>query len=286
MKKILSLLAAMSPVLCAHASDLTFEVEVHYNLVTVTPSVDDELYYCAAVDEEAISIFTEITGQEPATPEELFGIASMFYTDFLFTGVSTLTCHGGNLTLLICGAEQNQYGMILPTTEITALPITINTDNDIPEVEPLTFTIESDNDGFYVIPSDDEQEYAIGVFPLYMIEGLAEINRTAESYMAMLANFGHLFGYTSQGTSYHVLEEYAEEGDVIADGLYIIAVVGVRADVNRHVLTSPVYSYDWLIDHNTTGVNDIQIAVRSAKMLKDGKFILDGRVLLDGTLVR
>lgn len=286
MKKIFSLLAAMSTALCATATDLTFDVEVCDNIVTVTPSVSDELYYCAAVDEETIDYFTAMSGRDVNNPQDLFIIATGFYPDNLFTGVSSQTLHSGNHVLVMCGAEQDEVGTISATGEIVTMPLIIGSGDDEPELEPLTFTIECDNDGFTVTPSDDIQEYATAVFPQFMVEQLASIDRTIDSYMEMMADYGLLFGLTNTGTSYHTLEEYAEEGDEIVDGLYFIAVMGVRPDGSRHVITTSVYQYEWLIDHTTTDLHDIVVSARKTKMFKDGKFIVGGRVLLDGTLVR
>lgn len=151
----------------------------------------------------------------------------------------------------------------------------------------LTFDVEvNDNDGFTVTPSDNVQEYATGVFPQFLVEIFATKNMTVGDYMAMLAEYGLFFGHTNTGVSYHTLEEYAEEGDEITDGLYIIAIMGVKADGSRHIVTTPVYQFDWLIDHTKTGIRDVEVAASSAKMFKDGKFIFNSRFLLNGTLIQ
>lgn len=286
MKKIFSLLAAMSTVLCANATDLTFEVEVHDNVVTVTPSEDDVPYFCAPLDQEVIDLMEEHSMFDLSKPENLFIVAAGVYPRNYFTGVSTLTCHNGNHTLVMCEYETEENGFTFPKGEIYTMPITINIDIDEPVFDPLTFTVECDNDGFTITPSDDVQEYVATVFTLDDVKELEAVEGSVDIRMQMWTIIGLIKDHIYQGTSSHTLEDAVIEEVQGTDGPFVIVVMGVKRDVDRYVITTPVYQYDWVIDHNTTDLHAINASARIAKMLKDGKFILNGSVLIDGRRVK
>ena len=291
MKKIFTLLVTMCTALCAFAEDLTFSVAIEGNIVTVTPSADDQLYFCAALDEATINLFKEVAQEQDidyTSPLNLFLVASGLNTENLFTGETKLTCVDGNNTLVMCAAEKTEEGAISPLGEITVMPITINGGNENPDLDPLTFTFECDNDGFTVTPSDDVQEYVASVIPQTELDAmLGMMNMTVDEAMKMMGNYGQLYPFVNKGTSHHTLEEYAEEGDQTGDGLYIVLVAGVQeVEGTYHAITTPVYQYEWLIDHSTTGISDVEAATVVSKLFKDGKFIINGRVNLDGTLAR
>lgn len=169
MKKILSLMVVMCTALCAYASDLTFNVAVEGNTVTVTPSVEDQLYFCSAVDEATIEYFVEYMAElgmqlDPTSPDVLLTIATGLNKDNYFTGVTTLTVAEGNNVLVMCEAQEDGEG-----------------------------------------------------------------------------------GY--------------------------------------HDLTTPVYQFEWIVDHNTTGISNVEAAIMVSKIFMDGKFILGGHVGLDGKLI-
>lgn len=275
----------MSTVLCANATDLTFEVEVHDNVVTVTPSVDDVPYFCAPLDQEVIDLMEEHSMFDLSKPENLFIVAAGVYPRNYFTGVSTLTCHNGNHTLVMCEYETEENGFTFPKGEIYTMPITINIDIDEPAFDPLTFTVECDNDGFTITPSDDVQEYVATVFTLDDVEELEAAEGSVDIRMQMWTIIGMIKDHIYQGTSSHTLEDAVIEEVQGTDGPFVIVVMGVKPDVDRYVITTPVYQFDWVIDRTTTDIHDIKAATRIVKMLKDGKFILGGGVLLDGTRV-
>lgn len=290
MKKVLALLMAMCTAMCAFADDLTFNVAVEGNVVTVMPSVDDQLYFCAAIDEATIEFFAEATqGQDLdlTSPWNLFIIASGLYKENLFTGISNLVCLEGNNTLVMCAAEQTEERPISPIGEITIMPITIEGGNDNPDPEPLTFTFEGNNEGITITPSDNEQEYIVYVAPQELIEAtLGMYNLTIESYVSMMASHGYFFGHVFTGVTYHPLEEFASEEEDLIDGTYTAILAGVKDQGTYHDLTSPIYQFEWVVDRNTTGIRNIEAATLASKLFKEGKFIINGRVNLDGSLVR
>lgn len=290
MKKLLTLFVTLFTALSAYATDLTFNVAFEGNTVTVTPSADDQLYLCVPLDVEEVALISETVGIELNinTPQALFSIAALLHQDNLFTGATALSCPVGSYYLVMAGAEKNEEGKILATTPVTVEAFTIagsTPDDDDPVLEPLTFTFECTTDGFTIIPSDTIQEYFAVPYPVQIIEQLQSVNMTLEDYMQYLAAYGQCFGMTNTGVSYHTLDEYLEEGEDYGDGLYTVAVMGVKADGNHHIITTPVYLFDWLIDH-TTGIRNIEAAAVGSKIFKDGKFIIQGRVSLDGTLVK
>lgn len=276
----------MSTMLCANAADLTFEVEVHDNIVTVTPSADDVPYFCAPLDQEDIDFYTEHNFFDLTNPLELFIVAAATYNENFFTGVSTLACHNGNHTLVMCEYEKDETGFTTPKGEVYTMPLTINIDIDEPVFDPLTFTVECDNDVFTVTPSDDVQEYSVAVFTQQHVEELESFGGSVETSMKARTILGLIKGHIYQGTSCHALEDEVSKLDMGSEEHFVIIVMGVKTDVDRYVITTPVYQYDWFVDRNTTDIHDIKAATRIAKMLKDGKFILNGGVLLDGTRVR
>lgn len=282
MKKIYSLLAAMCIALCANATDLTFEVEVHDNIVTVTPSVDDEPYFCAPLDQEDLDFYAGLSFFDLTDPYDLFLLASGAYNKNFFKGVSTLACHNGNHILVMCGCEKDETGLIVPKGEVYTMPITINIDIDEPVFDPLTFTVECDNDRFTVTPSDDVQEYSVAVFTQHDVEELDSIGSSVESRMKARTILGLIKDKIYKGTSFHTLDGEVEKINMGNDDHFVIVIMGVKTDVDRYVITTPVYQFGWVVDRNTTGIHDIKAPTRIAKMLKDGKIILNGSVLLDG----
>lgn len=291
MKKILTLLVSMFTALCAYAEDLTFSVAVEGNNVTVTPSIDDQLYLCAPLDVEVVAFFAESVGLEINidTPERLFMIAAGMYVNNLFTGPTTLTCGNGNYYLVMVGAEKDEEGNILTTTPIVveALTISDGTSDDEPELEPLTFNFECDTYSFTITPSDTIQEYVVVPFPPESLDQLPDSFNLdkVETFMQYMAACGGCFGKTDTGVGHHTLLEYMDEGETMGPGIYTVAVMGVKANGDHHIITTPIYQFEWYIDH-TTGIRDIKAAAVASKILKDGKFIINGRVGLDGTLVK
>lgn len=290
MKKILSLMVVMCTALCAYASDLTFNVAVEGNTVTVTPSVEDQLYFCSAVDEATIEYFVEYMAElgmqlDPTSPDVLLTIATSLNKDNYFTGVTTLTVAEGNNVLVMCEAQEDGEGGYIPVkNEITIMPLTITSGGDDINVD-LTFSFEYDNDGCTITPSDNDQEYVIYVAPKDLIdEELGMMNLTVETYMEMMARYGFFYGSVFQGVTYHTLEEFAE-GDEIVDGLYLAIIAGVKDQGGYHDLTTPVYQFEWIVDHNTTGISNVEAAIMVSKIFMDGKFILGGHVGLDGKLI-
>lgn len=289
MKKILALLVTLSTALCAYADDLTFSINVEGSTLSVTPSNDDQLYLCAPLDVEGVELFAQAVGREIGIENgrDLFIIGRTMCRDNVFTGPASLTLHDGDYYVLMCGVEIGEDDELIATTDFTVEGLTINTSgDDEPELEPLTFTVDIDNEGFTVTPSDDVQEYFAVVFTPGRLEQLEGMMLNVEGFMRMSAGYGACFGYTFTGTNHFTFEEYLDRDEELVDGRYVIAVMGLRPMVDYHVITTEIYQYEWILDNTTTGIRDIESAVAAAKMLKDGKFIFNGRVGLDGTLVR
>ena len=296
MKKIFTLLVTMCTVFCAYATDMTFDVAVEGTHVTVTPSVADELYFCASVDDATLEMVIElfpdsVDGEafDLTLPENLFTVATAFYQTNLFTGVQTLVCPEGHQYLVMSSAEQTEDGKILPTGAISVqeLTLTASSGDDEPELEPLTFTLVTDNNSFTVTPSDDEQEYVAVVAPKAVLdEMLGMLGLTIEGYAGMMAQYGQLTPYIYQGETTHTVEEYADEDDELTDGLYLALVFGVKRDGNLQIITTTIYQYEWLVEFTSTSISDVETAAVTGKLMKDGKIIINGRVRLDGTLLR
>lgn len=299
MKKIFTLLVMMCIALCSYAEDLTFSVEVEGNTVIVTPSDPEVEYLCAAIGEEEAALFAQASGVEinVNTPERLFLIARGMYKEYkenLFTGTAKLTCHEGTFYLVMCGVEMDEEGKLQATTAISAQEITIGGSNPGGEdLEPLTFTFECDNDGFTVTPSDDVQEYfACPINPKQVESFLdlpAPLDDAVGAYVKLAVSYGMAQGHIDKGISHHLLTEYLDEGEDFGDGRYLVALVGVKSEGDRQIVTSPIYVFDWIIDHSEAGIRDIDAVssiFKPSKVYKSGKIIINGRVNLDGTLVR
>lgn len=296
MKRFFTLLVAMCAALCTYADELTFSVAVEGNTVTVTPSDLEQLYLCAAIDEEEAATFAQMSGVEISidTPENLFLIASIMYNDKLFTGVSTQTCNDGKFYLVMCGAMLNEEGKIAATTPISVQALTIGDTpgGEEPEPEPLTFTFASDNEGFTVTPSDNEQEYLAYPFPPEQVEKFQNasmpLKEAVENYIRMFVAWGQAKGHTDKGEVHHIAQEYLDEGEVFVDGVYLVAVVGIKTENGRQSVTTPASLFEWVVDHSEAGIHGIEASnvFNLGKVYKDGKIIINGRVNLNGTLVR
>lgn len=285
----------MCTALCAYATDMTFGIAIDGIHVTVTPSVEDETYFCASVDDATIEFVLEnipdsidASKYDFTLPENLFFIATAFYTNNLFTGVQTLAFPEGHQTLVMCGVEQSEDGFITPTGAITVQEVTLTANaGEEPALEPLTFTFVPNNTSFTVTPSDNEQEYVAVVAPKEMQDQmLGMLGLTIEEYMGMMAQFGQLTPYIYQGETTHAIEEYADEDDELTDGAFVAFVFGVKRDGNIQVITSEIYQYVWDVTFTTTGISNVEAAAMVGKMLKDGKFVINGRVGLDGKVIR
>lgn len=285
----------MCTALCAYATDMTFGVAVDGTHVTVTPSVDDETYFCASVDDATFSLVIEnipdsikADSIDFTLPENLFLIAKSFYWNSIYTGVQTLTCRPGHQYLVMCAAEPDSAGIAQATGAITVQEVTLtaNTDDEL-EIEPLTFIFEPDNESFTVTPSDNEQEYVAVVAPKELQDQMmAMLGLNIDEYIAMMAQFGQLTPYIYQGVTTHNVKEYADKDEVFPDGLYEALVFGVKRDGNSLLVTSEIYQYDWNVTFTTTGISNVEAAAMVGKMLKDGKFVINGRVGLDGKVIR
>lgn len=295
MKKFFTLLVTMCIALCSYADELTFEIVIEDNDLTVIPSNDDQLYLLATISMLDVAEFYKAVGKDIDTesPEDMFLIASVMYKDNLFKGTKTLTCNGGIYTLVLFGAELDENGKIIATTPITTKPLFFRTKHDEdPNADPLSFTFELDDEGFTITPSDDEREYLVYAFTPEMLQKLPAMNLDVEGYMRLFVSYGGAYGHTWFGKAHLTVDYFADEGEEIFDGLYRVAVMGVKPDGNRHVITSRIYQYEWPIYHGEEGIHDIQAGFgygnifKPGKMFKDGKIIINGHVNLDGTLVR
>lgn len=298
MKKIFTLLVMMCIALCSYAEDLTFSVEVEGNTVIVTPSDPEVEYLCAAIGEEEAALFAQASGVEinVNTPERLFLIARGMYKENLFTGTAKLTCHEGTFYLVMCGVEMDEEGKLQATTAISAQEITIGGSNpggEEPEPEPLTFTFASDNEGFTVTPSDNEQEYLAYPFSPEQVEKFQTasmpLKEAVENYIRMFVAYGYAKGHTDKGEVHHIAQEYLDEGEVFVDGVYLVAVVGIKTENGRQSVTTPASLFEWVVDHSEVGIHGIEASnvFNLGKVyIEDGKIIINGRVNLNGTLVR
>ena len=273
----------MCTALCAKASDLGFEVEVNGNTVTVTPSVADETYFCAAVDKEDIEFISSFVGKEISTAQDIFAVAISLFRDNIFTGTATLDCKkAGEYVVVMCSAQKAEK--IEATGEITTKTINIAQnagDGDEPS-EALSFSHECSNDGFTITPSNDTLEYYIGVFSPTLLRQMETFSTPLDRYLSLQASNGRFVDHTTTGTSVRTQADY----EVKEDGLYIVAVVGVRSEGDMHIITSPVYQFEWNLVCNTTGIRDIETPTLRGKVLQGGKIIVNGSVLIDGTLVK
>lgn len=295
MKKIFTLLVTMCIALCSYADELTFSYTIEDNAVTAIPSNDDQLYLFAPISLLEVYEFSKALGRDIDTPEELFEVARVLYKDNLFTGKKTLACNSGLYNLVLCGAALDEDGKVIATTPITTDVIFVtgkpNIDED-PNADPLSFTFELDDEGFTITPSDDEREYLVYAFTPEMLQKLPTMNMDVEGYMRLFVSYGGAYGHTWFGKTHLTVDYFADEGEEIFDGLYRVAVMGVKPDGNRHVITSRIYQYEWPIYHGEEGIHDILTSLGSShiynpgKVLKDGKIIINGRVNLNGTLVR
>lgn len=297
MKKIFTLLVTMCVALCTYADDLTFSVAVDGYTITVTPSDPEQLYMCAPIDDKKVAYFSYLMNTEINidTPDLLFRVAQNMYSRYLFTGTSTQTCYNGHFYLLMCGAKVDKLGEIHATTPITVQELTLGDDTgeEGPELEPLTFTFESDNDSFTITPSDDSREYLAYPFAPDQVEKLQSLpvtfDQALEEYLRMFVSFDQAQGHTDKGVVRHLYHEYLDEGEEPQDGVYLVALVGIKTEGSRQSIVPPIYTYDWVVTFDTEGIHNIDATnsiFKLGKVYKDGKILINGRVNLNGVLAR
>lgn len=290
MKKFFTLLMASASVLCANAATaLSFDITAADNVITVTPSSDDQTYFAVALDEYTMNYWAML-GVSANDPDMLFLFASSVYDDNLFTGTWNYEAEEeGDYVVLAVSALQGQEG-IEATGNYTIQTVTIGgttPGDEEPEAGnvDLTFTFQSHGTSFTLTPSDPDQPYFMWVFSQdEEAEAAEELDATIEELFLMYAQYASEYDVISGTTTQDGDADWYFEDEY---GTYYVLAVPVRQEGRKYTVCGNVSKFDWQYTDTPTAIATLtQNANRVAKAMLDGRIILKGRYGVNGAIVK
>lgn len=287
MKKIFTLCAALSTTLCASAADLTYQVTTGNNSITVTPSDNEQTYFCAPLDTYTMNIWS-MYGGTTDNLDMLFLLASNVYDENIFTGSHTFDeLPEDEYVLVMAPAHKDGYDIIADgTISFECVTLTAGGENpgegdDEPALDPLTFQFTYDNESFTIIPSDDKQSYYLWVFWEEDVEELTNQDLTIDYYLEQMAISGYVSEYDiARGT----ITQTKDDWYIDEDGTYYVGIIGVKPNGDVYKPTTEASVFTWTIG-DATSLQQIINNNRASKSLINGQ-ILIGNHNLNGTIVR
>lgn len=290
MKKFFTLLMASASVLCANAATaLSFDITAADNVITVTPSSDDQTYFAVALDEYTMNYWAML-GVSANDPDMLFLFASSVYDDNLFTGTWNYEAEEeGDYVVLAVSALQGEDG-IVATGNYTIQTVTVGgttPGDEEPEVGnvDLTFTFQSHGTSFTLTPSDPDQPYFMWVFSQdEEAEAAEELDATIEELFLMYAQYASEYDVISGTTTQDGDADWYFEDEY---GTYYVLAVPVRQEGRKYTVCGNVSKFDWQYTDTPTAIATLtQSASRAAKAMHDGRIILKGRYGVNGAIVK
>lgn len=290
MKKFFTLIAAMAATVCASA-EVTFDVALSGNQLTVTPSDASAEYYYCAVPQSIVDGYWAWMGISVDTPDLLFQSALNVFFESPMTGVQTETLEPGAYSFVVAPIvmEGGEY-----VASQAAVAFAFNTEEglpggnepgDDPVVADLTFDFASAGSSFTLTPSVDDAPYYLWVFSAEEMDECAEAGYTNDELLAVNAAFAHESDLLTGTNTITADEWYLDE-----EGQYFVLVAGVKynAEGDIYELTTPVATFEWnYTEGGTVAIEQVNAAAsRVAKAMQQGRIVLGSRYGINGVEVR